>query len=519
MLGHRTLNVEDYVAILKRRWWVIAIPTILFPIIGFAITYSITPQYVSQTLVLIQQQQVPTDFVKSVIDQDLDSRLASMREQIESRALIQPIIEKYNLYGNIKASMDDRIDLVRADIGIKPIHSDVAQSQGLPGFFISFRANDAHTAQQVCDEITGLFVKQNLQVRQNAVEDTTNFMLSELADAKRTLDDQDTKLADFQRKYAGMLPTDESNNVSILGTLDTQLQADTQAIDQMEANKSYQEALLAQQSQAQATPTGTGPVAAQTPQAQQLALDKLLAQEEELSSHYQDDYPDLRAVRRKIADLRKQMAGSPANSPAPTTAGPTAPPPNRGDSASVQQLRAQLRGLTQAIDAKRKEQEQIQAQVRTYQARVEAVPQVELEFKELTRDNQTAHNNYDTLLANINKSKMATDLEKRQQGEQFKIMDAANLPDSPTYPKKATFAGAGLAAGIGMGLLITALIEYKDTALRSERDIWAFTQLPTLAVIAWSGEVAEIKPGKFARLKALFKRKPNSKELLGSTSG
>ena len=518
MLGHRTLNVEDYVAILKRRWWVITIPAVLCPIIGYAITFSITPQYVSQTLVLIQQQQVPTDFVKSVVEENLDSRLASMREQILSRALIQPIIEKYNLYGNTKATMDDRIDLVRADIGIKPIHSDVAQSQGLPGFFISFKASDAHTAQQVCDEVTGLFVKQNLQTRTAAVEDTTNFMLSELADAKRTLDDQDAKMAEFQRKYAGMLPTDETNNVSILGTLDTQLQADTQAIDQMEANKSTLEALLAQQAQSQPAPTGVATVA-QTPQAQQVELDKLLAQEDDLSSHYQADYPDLRAVRRKIADLRKQMAAPAAAAPAPTTNAAAVPPPNRPEPANVQQMRAQLRGLNQAIDAKRKEQERIQGEVRNYQARVESVPQVELEYKELTRDNQTAHTNYDTLLGNIEKSKMATDLEKRQQGEQFKIMDAANLPDSPTYPKKTTFAGGGLAAGIGMGLLITALIEYKDTALRSERDIWAFTQLPTLAVIAWSGEVADTKPGKFARLKSLFKRKPNNKELVGSAPG
>ena len=518
MLGHRTLNVEDYVAILKRRWWVIAIPTVLFPIIGYAITFSITPQYLSQTLVLIQQQQVPTDFVKSVVEENLDSRLASMREQILSRALVQPIIEKYNLYGNTKATMDDRIDLVRADIGIKPIQSATAGSSGLPGFFISFKATDAHTAQQVCDEVTGLFVKQNLQTRTAAVEDTTNFMLSELADAKRTLDDQDARMADFQRKYAGMLPTDEGNNVSILGTLDTQLQADTTNIEQSETQKTYLEALLAQQSQPQASPAGVGTVAL-TPQAQQIELDKLLAQEEDLSSHYQADYPDLRALRRKIADLRKQMA-APATAPvASTTNAPAAPPPNRPEAANVQQLRAQLRALNQEIDARRKDQERIQAEVRTYQSRVESVPQVELEFKELTRDNQTAHTNYDTLLANIEKSKMATDLEKRQQGEQFKIMDAANLPDSPTYPKKLNFAGGGLAAGIGMGLLITALIEYKDTALRSERDIWAFTQLPTLAVIAWSGEVADMKPSKLARLKSLFKRKPNNKELLGSAPG
>jgi capsular polysaccharide biosynthesis protein len=115
---------------------------------------------------------------------------------------------------------------------------------------------------------------------------------------------------------------------------------------------------------------------------------------------------------------------------------------------------------------------------------------------------------YDSDLTKLNQSQMATDLEHRQEGETFSLLDEANLPDSPTYPKRRVFASGGLGAGLILGLLLTALLEYRDTALRSERDVWAFTKLPTLAVIAWSGEVADRKPGKFARLKRLFSRKP-----------
>jgi capsular polysaccharide biosynthesis protein len=100
----------------------------------------------------------------------------------------------------------------------------------------------------------------------------------------------------------------------------------------------------------------------------------------------------------------------------------------------------------------------------------------------------------------VTQAKKSNDLESRQQGERFRLRDDANLPDSPIWPKKGLFLIGGLLAGLATGLLFVALLEYKDTALRSERDIWAFTQLPTLAVIAWSGEIADIKPTGLARL-------------------
>ena len=171
----------------------------------------IPPQYQSQTLVLIEQQKVPEDYVKPVVEEDLSARLASMREQILSRSRIEPIIERFNLFAGDGATMDDRVEMTQKAIGVKPIPSSQS-SHGMPGFFITFKAQDARTAQQVCGEITSLFVSENLSAREQSAEGTTEFLKQQLADSKRNLDEQDAKLAAFQQKYFGMLPEQEQSN-------------------------------------------------------------------------------------------------------------------------------------------------------------------------------------------------------------------------------------------------------------------------------------------------------------------
>ena len=516
MLGHRTLNVEDYLVIFKRRWWIVVVPTVILPIAAIALTFVIPPVYESQSLVLIDQQKVPEDFVQPIVNEDLDSRVASMNEQILSRASLQPIVDKYNLYGDQRMDMDARITKVRNDITLQAIRSQISHGDGLPGFRIFFKASDPRTAQQVCADLTSLFTKVNLNSREAAAEGTTSFIKERLEQAKGDLDNQDAKVAAFTRLHFGMLPDDEKSNLDLLGTLNAQLDAANGQLQTMNQQQVGEEAMLAQQSQPVAT-TPLGAAIVQTSQAEQAELEKLLAQRDELTARYSEDYPNVRAVNRQIADLQAQMAKE-ADAPPPAPSAPTATAPNRSDSATVQNLRANLAALRTAIQSKRKQQEAIEQQIRVYQGRVQSTPQVAEEFKELTRDYQTTLTSYQALLLQSQKADEATDLEHRQEGETFTVLDAANVPDAPTFPKLSVFAGGGLAAGVGLGLLIVALLEYRDTALRSERDVWAFTQLPTLAVIAWSASMQEPRLGILARLKRPFSRK-TPKKLVADAPG
>ncbi len=474
MLGHRPLIFEDYITILKRRGWMLVVPALILPLIAVAITYRLTPKYTSQTLVLIEPQTVPDTYVKPILAQDIDSRLASMKEQILSRSRLEPIIERFNL-GEANMNMDDKVTMTRKNIGITPIHSEIQGSGGLPGFFISFTAPDPHTAQLVCREITSLFVSENLQAREQSAEGTTQFLKGQLDQAKSNLDSQDAKLAAFQREYMGALPEEQQTNMQMLTTLGTQLDATTQSLARMEQDKSLIEALLAQESH-----QSVAPGLKVSPQTQELELQKLEAQAADLTTRYTAEYPTVVAIQRQISDLRKQMAQS-ASAPAASTAANAA---TAYDSPGVMQLRAQVAALNTAILQKKHDQAAVQAQIRLYQGRIQSTPMIEAKMKDLTRDHQTAQDFYDSLQAKMNQSQMATDLERRQEGEQFRVMDDANLPDAPTFPNRPVFAAGGLAFGLSLGLLFVAILEYKDKSLRTERDVWAFTKLPTLATIA-----------------------------------
>jgi polysaccharide chain length determinant protein (PEP-CTERM system associated) len=509
MLGHRPLTLDDSISILKRRWWMFAVPAVVMPLAALGITLIVTPRYLSQTLVLVEQPTVPDDYVKSVVSEDLSGRLASMQEQILSRSRLEPIIERYHLYASAKNVMDDRIVLARKNITIKPIQSNIQSTRGLPGFFVSFQADDPHIAQLVCGEITSLFVSQNLHSREQSAQDTTDFLKEQLDAAKRSLDTQDAKLAAFQQQHFGKLPGEEASNVNMLTSLNMQLDAATQSLAGMEQDKSYSEMLLAQQG------GGVGMPATQNVKSQQtraIELRDLKAQEVDLKARYTDDYPDVVALRHKIEALQKEAA----NTPSATDGSDTSILPS-AETIGIQQLRAQIRGQQQGIALKKENEAQVQAQIGLYQDRVRSSPEVQEQFKELTRDYDTAQKFYDDLLTKMNQSQMATDLERRQQGEQFRVVDQPNLPQQASFPKRIVFLTMGLAAGFGVGLLAIALAEYLDTSLRSERDVFAFTHLSTLAVI---GHIEHNEPKRVRQTPSAFGAKlRNPGNSLADTGG
>lgn len=478
MPGQRELTFEDYIGIVRRRWPILVALSVLGCGAGLAAARFLPKRYTSQTLVLVQQPAVPGDYVKPVVSDDTTERLASMQQEILSRARLEPIIQQYGLYREDlnRTPMEELVDRLRKTITITPLAPMAeTKAQGLPGFTISVDFNDPRMAQQICSTITSMFMEENLQIRQRQADQTTQFLGKQLDDAKARLDEQDTKLASFQRRYLGSLPDDEPRNINVLQGLNTQLDAATQAISRAQQDKTFAESALNEQlAEWKATQEG------HNPQTQEQELAALQSQLVELKSKYTDDHPDVIRVERDIETLKKKMAETGSEGDLANTTKNNQTPL---EPAAIQLLRTQIHENDETIKERTAEQTQIQQRVKLYQSRIDASPEVEQETKQLTRDYQTALDFYNDLLKKRDQSAMATDLERRQEGEQFQVLDPANLPDNPSFPKKRDFGLGGLAGGLALGCGLIAVLEMRDTSLKSERDVEVLLHLPVLATV------------------------------------
>jgi polysaccharide chain length determinant protein (PEP-CTERM system associated) len=508
MLGQRQLTPGEYLDVLRRRKTYLLIFLFLGPSLAFGLTLVLPAKYTSSTLVLVEQPRVPESIIKPVVNDALNQRLSSMQEQILSRTRLQPLIERFNLYHSDKEKMpmEDMVALMRKNINVTPIRP-VAGTQMeaiLPGFTIAFTYEDPKAAQLVCSEITSMFIEENLKHRQERSQGTTDFLVKQLEDAKRSLDDQDARLADFQRRYIGQLPGNEQTNMQFLLSLNGQLEAVTSLLNRAQQDKAFTESLLAQQLAAWEASQASG---AASPQTLEQQLTQMQTQLVTLEGRYTSDHPDVIKLKADIAQVKKKMAEAENQEPdkktAPTQKASLSEPPQ------IFQLRNQIHQLTQTLEEKTREQQHLQEQIKVYQARVQLSPMVEEQFKTLNRDYQTASNFYNDLLAKKTQSEMATDLERRQQGEQFRVMDPANLPETASFPDPIKFTLGGLVGGLGIGLALAVFTEMKDKVLRNERDIEFFLELPTLAMLPLAEAQAAQKKSGFWK----SRKKRGSQEL------
>jgi polysaccharide chain length determinant protein (PEP-CTERM system associated) len=491
------LDIGRFLGIARRRHLQFLIALFVGWLLVWGASWVLPPQYKSSTLILVQQQTMPQNYVLPNINDDLQARLESIQEQILSRTRLLSIIEKLSLYGGLRgaATADGLVERMRKDIDVELVRDP---RRDISAFRISYSARDPHLAQQVTGQLTSLFISENLKVREQESEGTTSFIEKQLEEARASLSQQEAKVRQFEGLHEGALPTQEASNLQILAGLQAQLQSEQDALNTAKQQRVYLQALLEQEKQAQSRARLAGGDQAALSGTTDLAtidqqLDKMKAQLADLSSRYTDRYPDVQSLKKQIAQMELMRAnfiaaskekGSDTKQQSDATVPGSAVDPTM--SATARQLHGQLQANQLEIANRESAIDSLKGRINEYQGRLNMEPATEQELADLTRGYDQSKANYDDLLKKKNQSEMATNMEQAQQGERFTMLDPPSLPSKPDFPVGLKFCGYGLAIGLALGLIVAGGLEFLDDRLHSEKEI------KSLLPIAVISEIPEI---------------------------
>jgi polysaccharide chain length determinant protein (PEP-CTERM system associated) len=489
MIQNRELTMDDYLAMLRRRLKVIVVPALFAPLVGFLVSYTFTPKWTSQALILVESQKVSEKMVEPVVTGDLTARVATLQQEMLSQNHLQPLVEK--LYPGKNAEEQGAImDDIRLKVKVEPVITDLSSigsgkaakpgQSPVPGFYLDYTGKTPREAQQVCTELTSILVGENLKSVQATAKGTSDVLSAGLEDAKRTLDDLDSKLAGFKKEYVGQLPGEEENNLKILMGLNSQLESNTQTLNRAQQDKTYTESMLAQQLAAWSSSQSST-----NPQTLQKELSDLQSQLLSLQARYTDDHPDVIKTKADIAEVKNKLAEINKASSNATDAG------NEKASAmeppEIRQLRLQVHQYGDLITAATRDQKRLQQEIASYQGRVALSPTVEEQYKALTRDYDNAQKNYQDLLAKKSAADLTGSMVNQSEGERMFALNTASLPDTPDFPNRLLFAAGGLGAGLALGCGLALWLELRDNSIRTEADAEAALELPMLVAVPWVG--------------------------------
>jgi succinoglycan biosynthesis transport protein ExoP len=471
-------DLQRYLGVLRRRHLHFLLPLFLGWAMVWGVSWILPPRYLSSTLILVEQPTMPKDYVTPNVNDDLQERMQSITQQILSRTRLLRIIDQYNLYvgRHAQRSPDQKVDLMRKDINIDLVRDERNQ---ITAFNVSYVSRSPQMAQQVTGELTNLFINENLEVRQQQSEDTTQFLESHLESARKTLADQEQKIREFKGQHVGEMPGQLASNLQILQGLQSQLQNEEDALNTARQQHVYLQTLADQYRAVQGTSKGADGTSTGLPALNQ-ELEKLKAQLADLSSHYTDRHPDVRKLKDQIARTEKMrdqlLASLKTKGSRGTTDGTGADTPasESGDPAQASLMapvQSQLQSNQLEISNREHAVATLKVKVDDYQSRLNQEPIREQQLADLTRGYDQSKANYDDLLKKKNESKMATSMELLQQGERFHVVDAPSLPSKPDFPNRLKFCGIGLGFGIALGLLVAGGFEMMDDRIYDEKEL------------------------------------------------
>lgn len=480
------IKPDQILEIIVRRRWLIVIPVCISLTFGLALTLTANKTYQASTLILVQQQSVPTDYVKSVVTSSINQRINTISQQILSRSNLEKIIDQFGLYEDQRNMyLEDKIDGMRRRVQVKIERA----RQGAEAFSIKFNGSDPQRVMRIANTLASFFMDENLKVREAQAVGTSEFLESELEKTRRRLEDRERKLSAYRAKYLGGLPDELETNLRTLDRLQQQmadkhslLREAKNALSVVESQisdftKQFQQA----QQRSEAEP-GQSDEFQMSENEEKLRLAR--QEYDGLMTVYTRKHPDVQKAAKRVAALEKlveeEKAATEEEKAAMTEQG--APPEWQKNpvfrrlDAGRSQIQTDIWKIESDINA-------IESQMAVYQKRVEETPKRELELQSLKRDYANIRDVYNSLLDRKLEAELSVNMEKKQKGEQFRILDHARLPEKPITPNVKKYFMMSVALGFGVAAGIIFLLEFFDASIRRDEQIEDELGLTILATI------------------------------------
>jgi len=521
-----TKDLRDYLAAFRRRKKsLLATVTILF-LIAVAVAALLPSVYRSTATILIEQQEIPPDMVRSTISSYADQRIQVISQQVMTRANLMRLVETYNLYPSYRANKtnEEILERLAKDIKLDILKADVidqrsgAKTTATIAFSLSYGGETPAVAQKIANELATLFLSENLKSRQQKTADTSSFLAEEAAKLSVHVSETEAKLATFKAKNTGRLPELMQLNMQLRDRADNETKELDRQISSLEERKFYLEGQLAQMKPNSPLISASGDRILDSDE----RLKTLQAQQASLSGVYSSSHPDIVKMRREIEALQKETGGGAdpqeqskqlirLRAELATTrekysddhpdvvklkksiAALEAEPPATGGAKAAMKpenpayiaFKAQLEGILSELKSSRSKRAALQSKVASYDQRLEQTPQVEREYLDLTRDHEASLMRYREIRAKQMQADIGQELEKDRKGERFSLIDPPQLPEKPSSPNRPAILLLGLILSLGGGVGSAAVLETFDDSVRGSKALTGLLKVPVLAVIPY----------------------------------
>ena len=464
-----TITIGRIIDIILRWRWLIIIPFCIALAIGGYLAVTLPRFYKAETLILIQPQKVPDDYVRSIVSVDAGSRLNSISQLVLSRTNLEKIINEFKLYstpGYKNMFMEDKVAGLSRRISVRVTRSSRRRTDS---FAISFAGKDPVRVMKIVNTLASFVIDENIKVREAQATGTSDFLQDELDSIKKRLVYHENSLKIYKEKYMGGLPEQIDSNLRVLDRLQVQIDA---ANENLRDVNNRIAALASRRPEA-----GNGSEA--QPEIALSSLDQMRQQLADLQMRYTKRHPDVIRLKRMVAELEteeKEIQGAAGDESVPQ-------PLDRRRLLYTAANMRQLNELNSEKVALKSEIQKLREQIGVYQNRVEDTPKREQELLSLKRDYDNIRDTYNSLLSRKLEAELSVNMEKKQKGEQFRIIDPARIPAKPISPDMKKLFLLTIAAGLGFGGGIIFLLEFFNKSFREIDDMESFLGITVLAAI------------------------------------